>query len=99
MQSTIEKITKVLANDEPIYIPFFQRSYVWEKGLWERFLLDMEHISETQSPHFFGSLITKETDTGEITLVDGQQRSITSFLFMKAACLKLNDTFLSTGLI
>ena len=88
-----EKITRVLANDEPTYIPFFQRSYVWDEDLWERFLRDMEQISETNSPHFFGSLITKETDTGEITLVDGQQRSITFFLFLKAACLKLNDTY------
>ncbi|MBR2553899.1 MAG: DUF262 domain-containing protein [Aeriscardovia sp.] len=79
--------------DEPIYIPFFQRSYVWEEGLWERFLRDIEQISETNAPHFFGSLITKETDTGEITLVDGQQRSITFFLFLKAACLKSNDTY------
>ena len=33
-----EKITRVLANDEPTYIPFFQRSYVWDEDLWERFL-------------------------------------------------------------
>ena len=35
-----------------IEIPFFQRSYVWDKYLWERFLNDME-FTVKQSPHIF----------------------------------------------
>ncbi len=43
-----------------VEVPFFQRSYVWKEDLWERFQSGMEFVTETQKPHFFGSIILKE---------------------------------------
>ena len=77
-------------------IPFFQRSYVWKKPQWERFLEDMEFISKSGKPYFLGSIILKqqETNTGSgerRTVIDGQQRLTTLSIFLKVLSLKLKD--------
>lgn len=79
-----------------VEVPFFQRAYVWKDDLWARFLGDMEFIMKTRKPHFFGSIILKKGQppqpgdlfTERWTLVDGQQRLTTYFIFMKVLCLK-----------
>ena len=55
-------ITSIFDGTTLIEIPFFQRSYVWDKYLWERFLNDMEFTVKTKSPHFLGTLISKTTE-------------------------------------
>ena len=56
-------ITSIFDGTTLIEIPFFQRSYVWDKHLWERFLNDMEFTVKTKSPHFLGTLIFKDNGT------------------------------------
>lgn len=83
-----------------IEIPFFQRSYVWKDDLWQRLLDDMEYVTKTRRPHFFGSIILKagrKPKSGDLfseckTLVDGQQRLTTFLIFMKVLCLKTGQT-------
>ncbi len=83
-----------------IEVPFFQRSYVWEKDLWQRLLDDMEFMVKTGRPHFFGSVILKAgrkrrpDDLFAVckTVVDGQQRLTTFLIFMKVLCLKTGQT-------
>lgn len=83
-----------------IEIPFFQRYYIWQEDLWQLFMDDMEYISQTGKPHFFGPLIFKKgraPESGDYftkryTVVDGQQRLTTLFIFMKVLCLKSNQT-------
>jgi hypothetical protein len=95
-------ITSIFNNATLIEVPFFQRPYVWEKDLWERFLEDMEFVVKTKKPHFLGSIILKEgrkPNAGELfadckTVVDGQQRLTTFLIFMKALCLKTGQTLL-----
>jgi hypothetical protein len=41
-------------------IPFFQRSYVWKDPQWQRFLEDMEIVSDTKQSYFLGSVILKQ---------------------------------------
>ena len=45
-------ITSIFDGTTLIEIPFFQRSYVWDKYLWERFLMIWNSRSK-QSPHIF----------------------------------------------
>lgn len=83
-----------------IEVPFFQRSYVWKEELWQRLLNDMEFVSKTKKPHFFGTLILKEgrkrSEGDEFTVcktvVDGQQRLTTLLLLIKVLCLKTDQT-------
>ena len=81
-------------------IPFFQRKYVWEDDMWEEFLDTMQDISskDHKDDYFMGSIIVKKNDTRnrddeshEIdSVIDGQQRLITLFLFFKVLCDKKN---------
>lgn len=36
-------------------IPFFQRSYVWDKEQWDRLLEDMQNVSATNKPYLIVS--------------------------------------------
>jgi len=98
MQAGRKSINDIFNGSRAIQIPFFQRSYVWKESQWERFLEDMEMISENNRPHFLGSVILKQQQTeisgnaGDVrTVVDGQQRLTTLNLFFKALCIKKNN--------
>ncbi|MCD7886204.1 MAG: DUF262 domain-containing HNH endonuclease family protein [Clostridiales bacterium] len=92
-------ITSIVNVVTMVEVPFFQRAYVWKEDLWERLQSDMEFVTKTQRPHFFGSIILKKgrkpqrgdrfTQCG--TVVDGQQRLTTFLIFLKVLCLKKND--------
>lgn len=91
-------INDLFNGNRTIFIPFFQRSYVWKEEQWERFLADMEMVSEEKRTYFLGSVILKQMQNngsgngdGDIrTLIDGQQRFTTLNIFFKVLYLKLN---------
>ena len=88
-----EKITKVLSDGRVFYIPFYQRAYVWDEKLWQRFVKDMEYISSVDEEYFFGAIILKDKGNDGLeldrqTVIDGQQRLTTFALFIKVVSLK-----------
>lgn len=96
-------IKGIFNGSRKLEIPFYQRAYVWGEEQWERFLNDLELITETKKPYFIGSIILKAGQVNtwdEITdkkiVVDGQQRLTTLIIFFKAYCLKAdaNDKFI-----
>lgn len=99
MDAGKKTISDVLNGNRILRIPFFQRAYVWNEKQWDRFLDDMESISEQNSPYFMGSLILKQERSrttqhaGDIRqVVDGQQRLTTISVFFKCmAQLKGDD--------
>jgi len=97
MEATKQQIASIFNGHRVLEVPFYQRSYVWQKEQWQRFLEDMEFISHCNQDYFLGSVILKQqmTDMGEAndhrTIIDGQQRFTTLALFAKSLCLKTND--------
>lgn len=88
-------ISDIFNGNRLLQIPFFQRTYVWDKDQWSRFLSDMEFISVTDRDYFLGSIILKQQATpasssiGDIrTIIDGQQRMTTMAIFLKVLGLK-----------
>ncbi|MGQ9665664.1 MAG: DUF262 domain-containing protein, partial [bacterium] len=82
---------KFLSLEGKVKIPFFQRSYVWDKDNWEDLLSE---LLNKHKGHFLGSIILKQlqTSSGEpkqLEVVDGQQRLTTLSILLKA----LYDTF------
>ena len=82
-------------SGKKLIIPFFQRNYVWEEELWEKYWETMISASNAEpgSVSFLGSIVLKQEKTpssagiGDVRFViDGQQRLITTFLFFKAIC-------------
>lgn len=72
-------------NDELFVIPEYQRGYSWEISQCDQLVDDVEtFISEgAEDPYFFGTVILN-VDSGEMNLIDGQQRTTTFYLLLKA---------------
>jgi len=94
-------LTNILNKNRVLEIPFFQRSYVWGDDNWDRFLDDMQIVSEQNKDYFLGSIILKQLETpsnssiGDVRgVIDGQQRLTTLCIFFKCLCSFLNiDTY------
>ena len=102
MEAGKRTINDIFNGNKILEIPFFQRAYVWDTPQWERFLSDMEYVSQNNKPYFLGSVILKQQPTnsqqsvGDIrTVIDGQQRLTTLNIFFKVLSLKLNNQYLS----
>ena len=105
MKAEQKILTGFISNNESYEIPFFQRSYVWDKEQWQRLLDDVIFSSSSKKPFFLGAMIFKEKqdengiNEGNI-VIDGQQRLTTLFIFYKVLCLLtgqgmwFNSTFL-----
>ncbi len=99
MAKTIEpKLSKIgdylaLKNNEKFVIPTYQRAYSWGveacKKLWE----DINEFAESgaEDPYFFGNVIVDCSTEGELQLIDGQQRTTTFLLLLKALQLRLDE--------
>ena len=92
MKAEQKILTGFISNNESYEIPFFQRSYVWDKEQWQRLLDDVIFSSSSKKPFFLGDMIFKEKqdengiNEGNI-VIDGQQRLTTLFIFYKVLCL------------
>ncbi|MFR2552603.1 MAG: DUF262 domain-containing protein [Clostridioides difficile] len=78
------------------YIPSYQRPYAWQVAQCEQLIEDIEthrdnFDKDSQDNYFFGAvLIAQESgEKHEVTLIDGQQRTTTFMLLLKALLLKI----------
>ena len=66
-------------------IPVYQRNYDWEFDQCERLFDDLEDIViNHRTTHFFGSIVSKINDRGIRTVIDGQQRITSCYIFLVA---------------
>lgn len=80
------------------YIPSYQRPYAWQVTQCEQLIEDIEthqnNFDENcQDNYLFGAiLIAQESgEEHEVTLIDGQQRTTTFMLLLKAILIKINN--------
>lgn len=97
MQADKENLTTFIGSNQYYEIPFFQRSYVWDVEQWERIIDDAIYASETRKPLFLGAVIFKKRVNPEglpdgFTIIDGQQRITTLFIFFKVLSLFSGQT-------
>ena len=82
---------------DKIIIPEYQRSYSWTTETCDKLWQDIEEFMESdivgdsgeKEPYFFGTIIADCSTQGRISLIDGQQRTTTFILLMKALLLKI----------
>lgn len=104
MKKDIEPKLKLISNylkteGEIFMIPEYQRSYSWTilecDKLWQDIESFMESsvVNETGSkePYFFGTIIADCSTGNRISLIDGQQRTTTFVLLLKALLVRLQD--------
>lgn len=85
--------------DEIFVIPEYQRGYSWTAlecdKLWqdiETFMASGEVNDNGQKePYFFGTIIADCSEQNKISLIDGQQRTTTFILLLKALLIRLQE--------
>ena len=89
-----------IGTDELFVIPEYQRSYSWTilecDKLWQDIetFMDSSVVNESgkKEPYFFGTIIADCSEQGKISLIDGQQRTTTFILLLKALYLRIEET-------
>jgi uncharacterized protein with ParB-like and HNH nuclease domain len=82
-----------LDKSENFVIPEYQRGYSWNITQCDKLWQDVEAFidSGASDPYFFGTIILDCSETNKFSLIDGQQRTTTFLLLLKALLLKIND--------
>lgn len=106
MSSTIESqdISFGKLYEDFYAVPNYQREYVWEKAQVEQLLNDIySEFSESETwpqeskpEYFVGSIVVcpSENQEQQFDLIDGQQRTTTTFVFLNA----LRDKLIEVGI-
>jgi len=82
-----EKGLGFLTMEGKVKIPFFQRTYVWDKNNWEDLI--EEFLDEDKTNNFLGAIILKQLPQvsgkpKELEVIDGQQRLTTISILLRA---------------
>ncbi len=74
-------------------IPEYQRGYSWDITQCDKLWQDIEAFisSNATDPYFFGTIIVDCSESNKFSLIDGQQRTTTFLLMLKALLMKLNE--------
>lgn len=86
---------KIFLNNE-YYIPNYQREYSWETDQIEEFWSDLvETISlDEEITHFFGQIVVHNDESSKKKyIIDGQQRTITSIIFLHVLKVKYHQLY------
>lgn len=88
----ISEYTK-LGKDDKFRIPEYQRGYSWMTMHCDKLWQDIESFieSEAEDPYFFGTIIIDCSTDNCLNLIDGQQRTTTFLLLLKALQLRLKE--------
>lgn len=81
-----------LKKAENFVIPEYQRGYSWDITQCDKLWQDIESFisSGASDPYFFGTIIIDCSVSNNFSLIDGQQRTTTFLLLLKALLLSLN---------
>ena len=86
-----------LEGKKKFIIPEYQRSYSWTTESCDKLWQDIEDFmnsstvndSGEKEPYFFGTIIADCSESENVCLIDGQQRTTTFILLMKALLLRI----------
>ena len=100
IEPKLKFISDYLKIDEQkmFVIPEYQRGYSWTKTQCDKLWQDIDgYIDESNAkdPYFFGTIIldcSQDEEKNELNLIDGQQRTTTFLLLLKALLLRLDET-------
>jgi Protein of unknown function DUF262/Protein of unknown function (DUF1524) len=87
--TAVSTIGWLSAADATIVVPVYQRQYRWDIGGCEQLLADIRSVADEADNHrhFIGSILSSVNSasaSGELVLIDGQQRITTLMLLIAA---------------
>jgi len=79
--------------DRTIAVPVYQRQYRWEISDCAQLLSDIRAVADAdeRERHFLGSILSSSGTSGELVLIDGQQRLTTLMLLIAALRHSIGD--------
>jgi len=83
-----------LQKKENFVVPEYQRAYSWDISQCDKLWQNIESfisLSNIDDPYFFGTIIVDCSEENKLSLIDGQQRTITFLLLLKGLLLRLNE--------
>ena len=82
-----------LEKQQNFVIPEYQRGYSWDISQCDKLWQDVEAFIETNAndPYFFGTIIVDCSEDNKFSLIDGQQRTTTFLLLLKALLIRLQE--------
>lgn len=91
MKANAQPLNEILSNNVQFLVPFFQRSYSWDRDNWERLGEDIQSLlaEDLSKKHFMGPLVCalQSAVPGKVSqyqLIDGQQRLTTLSVLLTA---------------
>jgi hypothetical protein len=95
IEPTLKLISKYLKleKSENFVIPEYQRGYSWDITQCDKLWQDIEAFisCNASDPYFFGTIIVDCSETSKFSLIDGQQRTTTFLLLLKALLIQLTE--------
>ena len=100
IEPKLKLISSYLKTGREIFmIPEYQRSYSWTILECDKLWQDVENFMESsevndfgdKEPYFFGTIIADCSTDNRISLIDGQQRTTTFVLLLKALLVRLQE--------
>jgi hypothetical protein len=79
-----KNLSQLFSGTNTFTIPDYQRNYAWKREQVEVFLADFFAMiaEEKIDDHFFGPIVVLANEDNELSVVDGQQRLTTTFMFL-----------------
>lgn len=94
IEPKLKYISEYLTIKDYFVIPEYQRAYAWTIAHCDKLWQDIEAYldSDNEDPYFFGTVIVDCSNVnGELHLIDGQQRTTTFLLLIKALLIRLQE--------
>jgi uncharacterized protein with ParB-like and HNH nuclease domain len=89
----------VFLRNSVYHIPNYQREYSWENDELDDFWRDLETtVDEPEEiDHFFGQVVVHNDQDKTKYIIDGQQRTTTSLIFLRTVQLMFHNIYLESG--
>lgn len=91
IEPKLQTIGAYLKKTEVFRIPEYQRAYSWNVSNCDKLWQDIEAYiaQDAEDPYFFGTIIIDCSTENYLNLIDGQQRTTTFLLLLKAMHLRI----------
>lgn len=93
IEPKLQTIGVYLKKADIFRIPEYQRAYSWNIANCDKLWQDVESYiaQDAEDPYFFGTIIIDCSREGYLNLIDGQQRTTTFLLLLKAMHLRITE--------
>ena len=93
IEPKLQTIGAYLKKSDIFRIPEYQRAYSWDTSNCDKLWQDVEAYidQDAEDPYFFGTIIIDCSKEGYLNLIDGQQRTTTFLLLLKAMHLRITE--------